>query len=78
MEYGNLKLALYESNITIETVAEFLGIHRNSVTNKLNGTSSFTIAEAQKLKKGLLTKYDSEYLFKLTEKKKSEKEILEK
>ena len=78
MEYGNLKLALYENNITIETVAEFLGIHRNSVANKLNGIRPFTIEEAKKLKKGLLTKYDSEYLFKLTEKKKSEKEILEK
>ncbi len=69
MEYGNLKLALYESNISIETVATLLGIHRNSVTNKLNGKSSFTIDEAQKLKKSLLSKYDSEYLFKLTEKK---------
>ena len=66
MEYGNLKLTLYESNVSIETVAKLLGIHRNSVSNKLNGHSSFTIEEAQKLKRDLLSKYDSEYLFKLT------------
>lgn len=69
MEYGNLKLALYESNISIETVAKLLSIHRNSVSNKLNGNSSFTIEEAQKLKRHLLSKYDSEYLFKLTKKR---------
>ncbi len=69
MEYGNLKLALYESNISIETVAKLLSIHRNSVSNKLNGNSSFTIEEAQKLKRYLLSKYDSEYLFKLTKKR---------
>lgn len=35
----NLKGELAKKDITIEEVAKLLGIHRNSVANKINGDS---------------------------------------
>ncbi len=42
--YENLIVAMKLRRVTIEDIAEFLGIHRNSVSNKINGNSKFTIS----------------------------------
>lgn len=58
-----VKEALQLKGITIEAVANMLGLHRNTLANKLNGESSFTIEEAFKIKQQLLPEYDIDYLF---------------
>lgn len=50
MAYSNLKAEMARKDITIESMAQMLGIHRNSVANKLNGASSFSIEEAMKIR----------------------------
>ena len=54
MAYSNLKAEMARKDITIESMAQMLGIHRNSVANKLNGASSFSIEEAMKIRGKLL------------------------
>ena len=46
MAYMNLKGEMAKKNITNESIANLLGIHRNSVYNKINGESKFSIDEA--------------------------------
>ena len=43
MEYRNLRAEMARKNITIEEIAKEIGVHRNSVSNKINGPSSFSI-----------------------------------
>ena len=61
--YSNLKAEMARKDITIESMAQMLGIHRNSVANKLNGASSFTIEEAMKIRSSFLPELEYEYLF---------------
>lgn len=63
----NLKGELAKKGITIEEVSKYLGIHRNSVANKINGDSSFTIDEAFKIQKHYFPKLSLDYLFKRDE-----------
>lgn len=42
----NLIGEMAKRGISINDVAELLGIHRNSVSNKLHGKSAFTLDEA--------------------------------
>ena len=42
----NLRGEMAKRKISIESIAELLGIHRNSVANKLNGESAFSIEQA--------------------------------
>ena len=63
MAYSNLKAEMGRKNVTIEAVAKILEIHRNSVANKLNGTSSFTIEEAMKIKNTFFPNLEYRYLF---------------
>lgn len=51
----------------IEEVAKFLNIHRNSVSNKLNGDSAFSIDEAFKIQEKYFPKLSMDYLFKTEE-----------
>lgn len=46
LQYLNLIGEMAKRKVTIEAIAKHLGIHRNSVANKLNGTTEFTIREA--------------------------------
>jgi hypothetical protein len=62
-EYCNLKGELAKNNISKTKVAEVLGLHINTVTNKLEGSSSFSIEEAFKIKTQLLPYCDLSYLF---------------
>ncbi len=60
---SNVKEALRRKGISTELVAQMLGLHRNTVANKLDGESSFTIEEAIKIKQHLLPEYDVDWLF---------------
>lgn len=51
MPYSNLKAEMGRRDITIETIANLLNIHRNSVAYKLNKNGSFTIEEATIIQK---------------------------
>lgn len=62
-EYRNLIGELAKNGITNTQVASVLGVHTNTVSNKLEGTSSFSIEEAFKIKSSLLPYCDLSYLF---------------
>lgn len=61
--YGNLKLEMARRGIAIESIAQLLGIHRNSASNKVNGKSSFTIEEAFVVQKTFFPDLETQYLF---------------
>ncbi len=63
MAYGNLKLDMGRRDITIKAIAKDLHIHRNSVSNKVNGPSLFLIEEAMIIKDTFVSDLDYEYLF---------------
>ena len=63
MRYSNLKAELARSGISMEEVFKMLGIHRNSVANKLNGETSFTVEEAFKIHDRYFPKLSIDYLF---------------
>lgn len=63
MPCTNLKGELAKKDITIEALSKLLGIHRNSVKNKLNGDTAFTIDEAFKIQKEYFPNLSLEYLF---------------
>ena len=46
MAYLELIGRMAQEKITLEMLATLLGIHRNSASRKVNGKSSFSIAEA--------------------------------
>lgn len=51
MPYSNLKAEMGRRDVTIESIAKELGIHRNSVAYKLNKDGSFSIEEADTIQK---------------------------
>lgn len=51
MAYLNLKAEMGRRDVTIEAIASRLGIHRNSVSYKLNKEGSFSIEEADIIQK---------------------------
>lgn len=61
---ANLRSEMYKQKITIEKMADFLGIHRNSVSNKLEGNTEFSIEEAFKVRDEFFGDLDMDYLFK--------------
>ena len=63
MPYSNLKAELGRNDITIESIAECLKIHRNSVANKLNGNSSFSIDESVKIQEKYFPDLELKFLF---------------
>ena len=62
--YLNLKLEMERTSISIEQIADELGIHRNSASNKLNGTTPFTVEEAIRLRDRFFAYADFQYLFR--------------
>lgn len=62
-----LRGEMVKEGITIEEISKFLGIHRNSVANKLNGDSAFTIDEAFKIHDRYFPKLSLAYLFSTEE-----------
>ena len=67
----NLRVEMLKNKITIEELAEFLNIHRNSVSNKLNGNTSFTTEEAMAIQEKYFPDKELKYLFRKTEEKKA-------
>lgn len=61
--YRNLKVEMGRCDVTIEAISKVLGIHRNSVANKLNGTSSFSIEEAMEIHNVFFPNLGYKYLF---------------
>lgn len=61
--YMNLSHELRRKNITQSAVASVLKCTERTVTNKLNGTTSFSIDEAFSIRKNLLPEFTMEYLF---------------
>lgn len=66
MAYSNLKAEMGRCDITAQSISELLGIHRNSVANKLNGQSSFSIEEAIRIKNTFFPEFEYGYLFRNT------------
>lgn len=64
MQCTNLKGEIAKNDITIEEISKLLGIHRNSVANKINGDSAFTIDEAFAIQRNYFPKLSLDYLFK--------------
>jgi plasmid maintenance system antidote protein VapI len=64
MSYPNLRMELFKNNITLEELSKYLNLHRNSISNKVNGHSSFSIEEASKIQKKYFPQMPIEYLFK--------------
>lgn len=61
--YNNLKRVLKEKGITNVMLAEFLGVSEKTASNKLNGNTDFTLAEAMKINKLLCQEYTMDFLF---------------
>lgn len=64
MSCNNLRGEMAKRKISIEEVAKFLDIHRNSITNKLNGDCNFSVDESMKLQEKFFPDLDLKYLFK--------------
>ena len=67
MPYLNLKGELAKKDITMEELSKLLNIHRNSVANKLNGNSSFSIEEAFAIHEKYFPALSMNYLFSTEE-----------
>lgn len=63
MGCGNLRAEMARRRIEINDIAELLGIHRNSVSNKLNGNSNFTIEESMAIQESFFPELELKYLF---------------
>ena len=63
MQYLNLIGEMAKRKVKNESIAQELGIHRNSVYNKLNGESSFSVDEAIRIRDTFFPGYDIKYLF---------------
>ncbi len=74
MKYSNLKAELARKGVSMEEVSKALEIHRNSVANKINGDTPFTVEEAFKIQKRYFPKLSLDYLFAtdVTDKEKTE------
>lgn len=67
MPYLNLKAEMARKDVSIESISKLLGIHRNSVSNKINGLTSFSIEEAEKIHNNFFPETKLLYLFEKNE-----------
>lgn len=65
----NLANALRTKKITQSVVARTIGVTDKTLTNKLNGTTAFTVDEAFIINKNFLPEYTMDYLFATDDKK---------
>ena len=65
--FRNLRSAILAEEMTVEGLADILKIHKNSLHNKLQSRTEFTLTEVKAIR-GLFGKYTFEYLFKQEEK----------
>lgn len=64
MQYGVLRSAMVTNGVTIEEVSTITGLHRNTISNKLKGNTSFTIEEAFLIKEKFFPSYELGTLFR--------------
>ena len=67
MGYLNLRGEMAKRNVSIENIAELLGIHRNSVANKVSGKSRFSVDEAFSIQKTFFPDMEVQNLFATAE-----------
>lgn len=53
-----------KKKVTKEEIAKLLDIHWNSVANKINGVSTFSVEEATEIKNAFFPEWKIEELFK--------------
>ena len=58
----NLPSIMANENIGVEDLAKILGVHRNTITKKIEGASELTLSEIEKIKI-IFSKYSWDYLF---------------
>lgn len=59
----NLRGEMAKRKVSIESISELLKIHRNSVANKLNGNSAFSIEQAMLIQETFFPDLEMKYLF---------------
>lgn len=60
----NLRGEMAKRKVSIEDISNLLSIHRNSVANKLNGESSFSIEQSMMIQETFFPDLELKYLFK--------------
>lgn len=60
----NLIGEMAKRKVSIEDIAKLLDIHRNSVSNKINGDSPFSIEQAMKIQETYFPDLELKFLFK--------------
>lgn len=63
-EYVNLRAEMAKNGVSVEDVAQVLGIHRNTASGKVRGEVPFTIDEAFALRDARFPGYEVGYLFR--------------
>ena len=61
--YDNLKILLASKGISNQVLARLLGVHPDTIANKLNGESEFTFGQAEIIQETLFPEYNIRYLF---------------
>ena len=61
--YKNLRALMASKGITVDALAKLLGVHSNTVQNKLNGESEFTFGQAELIMETMFPEYNSRYVF---------------
>lgn len=64
--YLNLKKEMERNGVTIEDISRSLELHRNTVSNKINGSTPLSIEEGIKIRNTFFAYADFQYLFKKT------------
>ena len=59
----NLRGEMAKRKVSIENLATLLDIHRNSVANKLDGDSAFSVEQAFKIQERYFPDLELKYLF---------------
>ena len=62
--YKNLQAVMKNEGVTNREVGNYLGLHENTVGNKIMGKSPISIEEAFKIKERFFPLYELQYLFK--------------
>ena len=62
--YQNLKVEMVRMGVTNEMIADELEQHRNTITNKINGDSDFSISEGFRIREKFFPYADYHYLFR--------------
>lgn len=60
----NLVKEMAAAKVTNEMLSEKLGVHRNTISNRLSGNGKFSIDEAFQIQKEFFPEIGIEYLFK--------------